>query len=363
MNLAHASRPLARMVAWDAITSLGESAAETALLLRAGLSNVEQSNFIDGKGKRVMLCGAPALAPGLPPQERMTALASHALSSLWRSLEAASTEGVPLPAPTVLLALPERFSAGELSFDLTPSGQAFVDALRASLPPVLAHAQIECFPFGRAAGALAMRRALKLVGTDRTVIWGGVDTLHDWQVLQALEKADRLLTIENVDGVRPGEGAAFAALGPSDAAGDVTVLALGLGREPCPVGASGTCKSDGLSAALEAAVEPLRAARVRSNCWLLDTTHEAYGTQEVQNIIARFGDVLGLDTELQMPMKELGDVGAASMPLLAVLGAQAWRLGVANDDTAVIAGCSERGARGALLLASHPGAASGRSAS
>jgi len=163
--------------------------------------------------------------------------------------------------------------------------------------------------------------------------------------------------------VRPGEGAAFAALGPSDAPGDVTVLALGFGREPCPVGSPGPCRSDGLSAALEGAVEPLRAARARSNFWLLDTTHEAYGTQEVQNIIARFGDVLGLDTELQMPMKELGDVGAASMPLLAVLGAQAWRLGLASDDTAVIAGCSEHGARGAMLLASHTGAAQGRNAS
>jgi 3-oxoacyl-[acyl-carrier-protein] synthase I len=203
---------------------------------------------------------------------------------------------------------------------------------------------------------------LQLVRGDRLVIWGGVDTLHDWEVLQALEKEDRLLTAENVDGVRPGEAAAFVVLGPPHAEGDVAVLGVGLGREPCPVGSQQPCMSDGLSHALEAAVEPLRGAQARSNCWLLDTTHEAYGTHEVQNIIARFGDVMGQDTDLQMPFKELGDVGAASMPLLAVLGAQAWRFGHARDDTAVITASSEHGARGAMLLSTQACARSARGA-
>ena len=39
LNAAHASTAAA-LVAWDAVSSLGESAAETALLLRAGLNNV-----------------------------------------------------------------------------------------------------------------------------------------------------------------------------------------------------------------------------------------------------------------------------------------------------------------------------------
>ncbi len=51
--------------AWEAVTSLGESAAETALLLRAGLCNVAPSRFIDAKGQRVMFCSAPAIAPDL----------------------------------------------------------------------------------------------------------------------------------------------------------------------------------------------------------------------------------------------------------------------------------------------------------
>jgi hypothetical protein len=336
------------LLAWDAVSSLGESALETALLLRAGLSNVAPSRFVDATGQRVMACSAPAVPADLGGVARTVALAQLAL----RRLEGLSET---VRRAVLLLALPERYGAGGISSDLSPEGKSFLQTLRAGLPPRLISIEIEVFPFGRAAGAVALRRAVEHLEHDRLVIWGGVDTLYDWTVIEALEKADRLLTVDNVDGVRPGEAAAFVALGPANRRGAIRVVGVGTGREPCPLGSDKPCQSLGLSAALEMAVAPLRAARQRSNCWLLDNSHEAYATQELQNVIARFGDVLGLRAELQLPLQELGDVGAAAMPLLAVLGAEAWRLGYANDDTAVITGCSEHGARGALLLAAPDG--------
>lgn len=335
---------------WEAITSLGESAAETALLLRAGLNNVGPSLFVDAAGERVLLCAAPALAPDLPAAERLVALAAHALSGLWMALERdASPRQRPL-APILLMALPERFAQHAWQSELNDAGRSFVSALRTCLPHGLAGADIEVFPFGRAAGALALGRALQYLGTSRLVIWGGVDTLHDWVVLQALEAADRLVTVDNIDGVRPGEAAAFAVVVPAGSENDVGLLALGLGREPCPVGSEQPSLAVGLTQALEAAVAPLRASTLRTDNWLLDLTHEAYSTQALQNVIARFSDVLGLKTDMQTPLKELGDVGAAAMPLLAVLGAEAWRLGHAIDRTAIVTGCSDNGARGALLM-------------
>jgi hypothetical protein len=339
---------VAALVAWNAVSSLGESAAETALLLRAGLKNVARSRFVDASGERVMMCCAPAVSPDLGGVERGAALAHLALSGLGAAIEAPRR-------PVLLLALPERYAESELSVTLTTEGQAFLKSLRAGLPPPLKNLEIELFPFGRAAGAVAMRRALDLVGHERLVIWGGVDTLYDWTTLEALERANRLMTVANIDGVRPGEGAAFMVVAPEDAGNGIRVLGLGTGREPYPVGSEEPCRSLGLSAALETAVAPLRALGRRTNCWLLDNTHEAYATHELQNIIARFGDVLGLHTELQMPLQALGDVGAAAMPLLAVLAAEAWRLGYANDDAAVVTACSQGGARGALLLGADDG--------
>ena len=345
---------LAQLTHWEAITSLGESAAETALLLRAGLNNVGPSAFVDSAGERVLLCAAPALAPDLQAADRLVALAAHALSGLWMAVEEGSARPHhphPQMPPLLLMALPERFAATAPHGRLNDDGDAFVRSLRECLPPRWAGADIEAFPFGRAAGVLAMGRALQCVSSDRLVIWGGVDTLLDWAVLQALEARDRLVTLDNIDGVRPGEGAAFAVVAPAEGAAGVGLLALGLGREPSPVGSEDPSFAVGLTQALEAAVAPLRAAQLRTNNWLLDLTHEAYATQALQNVIARFSDVLSLKSDLQTPLKELGDVGAAAMPLLVALGAEAWRLGYASDRTALITGCSDNGARGAMLMA------------
>jgi 3-oxoacyl-[acyl-carrier-protein] synthase I len=352
MNFGAHARPLAGLLDAEAITSLGETAAETALLLRAGVGNVQAGDFIDGAGHRVMLCASPALPSDMAGPQRLLALAAHCLSVLHERAAARAPsrrEGRP---PVILLGLPERFAQGQLALQLNEVGRNFLRELRARLPAAWAEADIESFPYGRAAGALAMQRALRYVDGEREVLWGGVDTLVDWDVLEALERADRLVTAENIDGIRPGEAAAFVSLGPPSH-GDVALLGLGVGREPCPVGAESPCMSEGLSVALDSAVAALRAAQARCSLWWLDASQETYATQEVQRVVARFGDVLGTDSELQMPLKDLGDVGAAAMPLLAVLAREWWRQGVARDDIAVLTGCSDSGGRGAFLLASR----------
>jgi hypothetical protein len=340
-------RPLAALTAWEAVSTLGETAMETALLLRAGLSNVALSDFIDAAGERMMMCAAPALPPQFRAARRAAALAELALARLVESITVTDR-------PVLVLAVSERYAIGDQTSDLNEEGRSFVAGLRAIFPASLHRCDLEVFPYGRAAGAPALRRAIELAADGRLVIWGGVDTLHDWPVLEKLQSTDRLLTTENVDGVRPGEGAAFLAVSSPRRHG-TRVLAVGTGREPRPVGADEPFQSLGLSAALEKAVAPLRAASRRTNFWLLDHSHEAYATKELQNIIARFGDILGTRSDLQRPLQPLGDAGAAAMPLLAVLAAEAWRLGYANDDVAIVTGCSDDGARGALLLGAPAG--------
>jgi len=286
------------------------------------------------------MCLAPAVATRLLGARRAAALTRLALDRL--------LNGWSAPTPSaVLLAVSDRY-VGE-SGALGPEGTAFLDEIRGALPSSLRGCAIELFPYGRAGGGVALRRAMAYLGNNQIVVWGGVDTWYDWPALESLERAKRLLTAANIDGIRPGEAAAVTILGQPRPE-TVRVLGVGTGREPHPLGSDQPCRSLGLSDALAAAVAPLRAANRRTNSWLFDSTHEAFATEELQNIIARFGDVLGLQTELQMPLKMLGDVGAAAMPLLAVLSAEAWRLGFAEDVTAVLTGCSSDGARAAMLL-------------
>lgn len=336
----------------EAVTSLGETLAETALLYRAGLSAVAMSDLVDSEGERVMLCASPALPRDLPVVERMLTLAAHALAGVERKLRASGEGHVGGRPPVILLCLPARWSRAGRHFELNAEGRAFVQRLAELLPERWRGADIEPFPVGRAAGAMALARALQLVEAPRDIIWGGVDSQVDWPVLEALAAADCLLTMKQVDGRRPGEAAAFAVVMPGTR-GDAFVLGLGLGREPSPGGVDGPCRSDGFTQALTTALEPLRAAGLRSRGWWLDTTHESQATHELQNLIARFGDVLAPRTTLQTPLKELGDAGAAATPLLAALAMQFWEHGVGDDDVAVVAAGSDDGTRGALLLAAR----------
>lgn len=334
---------LARCVAWDAVTSLGESAAETLLLLRAGLCNVTQSRFVDAAGERVMLCRAPSVPPEIAGIGRIEVLGRQALDGLCARLRDAGRDvgdAVQGRRPALLM----------LCLSAQYVGDEVIRRLRECFGAVFSGIDIEVFPFGRAAGSPALARAVRRIGEGRLVIWGGVDSLHDWCVLEALEQSHRLLTNDNLDGVRPGEAAAFVVLEAARARVDVGVYGIGAGREPYPVGSEATSRSAGLNGALDRALTALRAAGARSNAWLLDVSHEDYATHELQNVIPRLADVLGARAGLSMPLKELGDPGAAAMPLLAVLAAEAWRLGIADDDTAVITGCSDDGARAAVLL-------------
>jgi 3-oxoacyl-[acyl-carrier-protein] synthase I len=340
------------LVDWQAVTSLGDSVEETALLLRAGLCHLEDTRFVDALGRPIRMCVAPAVDPASSGVERLLGLARLALDRL----------AVRLPDGAVVmhivLALPSELATGAADA-AAESIRKLVSQLQSGLPAAFARAAIVAMPYGPAAGAIAMKRALALVSDGDFVIWGGVDSWHHWDRLEPLLDTDRVLTDDNVDGIRPGEAAAFAlvrAARPGDAIG---CTGLGLAREPHPRGLNGTCKSDGLTQALDSALAPLRTAGRGCAQWYLDTSHEAHSTHELQNVIARFGDCIGARAEMHMPLKELGDAGAASMPLLAALAAQSWRDGWTDDDDAVVIGCSDDGARGALLLSRRAPALAG----
>ena len=120
-----ADRPLATFVTWEAVTTLGQSAMETALLLRAGLSNVALSEFIDGDGERIRMCGAPALPSHLRATQRIVALAELALARLAEST-AITTRSV------LVLALSDRYATADQTSELNQEGCSLVAPMRAT---------------------------------------------------------------------------------------------------------------------------------------------------------------------------------------------------------------------------------------
>ena len=225
---------IARLICWEAISTIGESAAETALLLRAGISNVSLSRFVDDSA-RIKLCSAPALPEGLLGLQRSLALASCALLNLASTLRNA----IPRLAERNLLhgaGVARTFRGRRICIKFRKARRSSKNSPRCY--PRTQKCEIEYFPFGRAAGALALQKTIDHANRGYVAICGGVDTQYDWPVLEALAGADRLLTSDNVDGLRPGEGAAFLVIddGSTNCHVDVEVdiFAVGLDESRIP---------------------------------------------------------------------------------------------------------------------------------
>jgi hypothetical protein len=334
-------------------------AERSAFCLRAGLNQVEETPFIDAWGDRVTMAYVPWMPRNLTGVPRMVRLADSALAEAVGPIRSSlGSQRVGLS-----ISLPARFATSADGRELDARGKDLAMALAQSANRLIPVSRYAAIADGRAGGGLALEIARQFMesGEADVVIAGGVDSGYDWEVIEALERSDRLVTRDNVDGVVPGEAAAFLVLATPAACRQAGLFpvasAIGVahGIEPVPIGSEEVCRAEGMTRALGHACSSLRAARRRSDFWFVDLTYELYDVREIQILIARFGDVLGANTLLQTPLRELGDVGAATVPLFCALAAEAWTAGFAPDDVGVFLAASERGTRAAAVLQRTPG--------
>jgi 3-oxoacyl-[acyl-carrier-protein] synthase-1 len=344
------------VVTWGLISPLAPTASQTGYFLRAEKNNFRDSPFINHLGDRVRMSYVATLPQRVSGVDRLVLLAQHAIEETLAPIPPARR-----PSRTrVALALPERFSKVRGTLDLSHEGSTLVKRLREVFHHLGPDFEFTCFPVGHAGGAYAIEQATQWLQGPETefVLVGGVDTAYDWSVLEVLEKSDRIITPENLDGCIPGEGAAFLGLVSDPRTvglpGVAQIAGLGTGFDPHPFPSEETCLAEGLSSALKLAVAPLRAAKRRSDSWFTDLTHERWKVRDLQIAIARFGDVVGINTSLETPLRELGDLGAASLPAFCALALEGWAQGYAKDTVAVVLAESDHGERGAAVLGVLP---------
>ena len=343
----------ATMVSWGAVTALGLNAPQTAFSRRAGRTRFAPTPFVDAWGERIVGSFLETLPGTLVGVDRLIALAMPALSE---SLAVFSDVAMP-GGVGFALSLPTRYAEEGTVDRVNPEGRRLADTLRANLGVATPVADA-VFPVGRAGGALAVAKALEWMrlGTVSVAVVGGVDSSYDWDRLRYIEAGDRLITEDNLDGMIPGEGAGFvvfaapsalAAMGRSPVA---RVVGVDAAMEPHPVPAEETTSADGFTAAIGNAVRDLRSAGGRFGQWWTDLTHEDRYIREYQVLLARFGDVLGEGLEFHTPPRDLGDIGAATLPVFFALAGESWYREYGWDRLALCTAGSDGGARGAVLL-------------
>ena len=163
-------------------TPLGLNAESSMAAVRAGITRVEeQPFFLDRQGEPVRMAVDPALDPLLMGVERFTEMAATALEEVCATLaeKASGLGNIPL-----FLGLPEE-RPGWTKHDM----QLVLDQLARKTFSVQLR-PIALFPFGHAAGLLALEAACQKIhaGQQPACVIAGVDSYWNFETLEWLDQ-------------------------------------------------------------------------------------------------------------------------------------------------------------------------------
>ena len=337
------------LVAVAARTPVGLSAEASAAAVRARLSRIAEFPFVTKNGEPIRATADGRLDRRSQGRERMRVLAGSVAEGLVRKI--CGTK--PYPGPCKLyLELPEP-RPGFQANDSEWTAAAIVTAARASFPAL----QTRVSRRGHAGAAAAIEDLLHdAEESDEALhLVIGVDSYHHPATLSWLEQRRMLAGPDVRTGFFPGEAAGGLALMHSRLRSRLRLPPLAivrgagsateeLGRD-CETGTFG----HGMNAALARALRGLRLPEHALDTVYLDINGERYRSEEWGFVALRSAHALR-SLDYVAPADSWGDVGAASLPLLATLAVQAWARGYASGPRGLAMCGSFGGLRGALAL-------------
>lgn len=333
-------------------TPVGLTAAAACAAIRAGISAFAESKHFQNGLVPEPVIGAEV--PGIPSESDFDRLVAMAIPALQECIASFPVE----PADTALFLACREPHRTDDEFD-------------ERLPQLLAEVQkgagvtfrpeSAVLPNGHAGVVLGLRKASELLasGKARACIVGGVDSYLNGLDVIRLRETWRLAGPDVPQGVFPGEAAAFLGVtnrkpgsGPAPLG---RITGLGVAEEPkeSTVLSDGHATGRGLIQAIEAAVKDAGLPEGRVGFRMSDLNGENYRGMETMFAGTRFYRTRREGFQIWHPADCVGDVGAASGALLAIVALAGFSKGYAPERLAVGETSSEGGLRGAFLLAAE----------
>jgi 3-oxoacyl-[acyl-carrier-protein] synthase I len=327
------------------VSSVGYTAPQTCAALRAGVGRfTELQGIIDANGDPVIAAVLPEVPPDSTVAEGLTIHAWHAVVE--------ALDGARLRSGSTLLV---AFVTAEAD---RPGNRLDLDWLKAAIQrrwgrdhPI----RHGVYPGGHAGAAVAItdlsRRLARQKGSVAVIV--SADALTAMPTLAHLERAGRLKSPSRPRGVIAGEAAVALVIETVDGMGHdsdacCAIAGIGMGREPVPVGRDEPCLAEGLTTALTSALESAGWQPEDVGLVYCDLNGEEYRAHEWMLATCRCLS----DQSVVHPADCIGDVGAASLPLLIGIAGMALRRRYASAARALAWASSDSGARGAVCLAS-----------
>jgi 3-oxoacyl-[acyl-carrier-protein] synthase-1 len=315
------------------VTPVGANTAMTAAAVKAGVSGYQASGYFTRKTRQpITMTGVPlevfmSMQVEIDEGSYYSAQYDHIIKMAILALrEAVSRQSIKKPVP-LILAIPETHP--NVSY-IKP--EALIKNLinQKDLP---LHADlVRCIDTGRAAGIEGLELARHYLYQQKAdyVLLGGSDSHWVYPRLGELDKADRVLAPDSMDGFAPGEGAGFLLLTrhPERAMtqdGHIIAIARpGVSQEPGHLFSDQTYRGDGLDQAFKQALSDHTGDGIHTVYSSMNGEHhwaKEYGVAYTRNQ-ASFLDPV----KVAHPADCYGDLGAATGPVLIGLAADSlWK--------------------------------------
>ncbi|MFB9245438.1 hypothetical protein IV454_31480 [Massilia antarctica] len=312
-----ASTPALAIRAAGLCCAVGYNLDAAVCAMRANMDHFQRSDFKTGRHERVLV--ARLDDDNVWGQGRLARWIALAIADCLSTVGQCDVSKVPL---VWLAPEPER-SGSDSDWYASVFSQA-VDQLGLQF-----HPRSGVMASGRAGLANALKQAAALLALPdcEQVLLVGADTYLNATTINAYLQAGRLQVRGNSDGFIPGEAAAavllqkaaVAAAGepaPARHDGEVRILGFGTGDEPGRVDGSVPSKSQGLTAAIRAALTMSRLAFEDLAFRVSDQNGESFFAREASNAMTRLAPAGSNLPGLVTVADCLGEVGAATGPAM-----------------------------------------------
>ncbi|WP_311031914.1 3-oxoacyl-ACP synthase [Mesorhizobium koreense] len=332
------------VVSTGMVTAVGLDAPSSCAAMRARLDGFQETRFLGLDSS--WLVGAPVPLPrNWIGQKRMVRLAAGAVMDALAAAPGAEADLV------LILCLAEDTRPGRPVTD----PETFLRDL-AAIVGLPARTRTQLIAYGRPSGFAALDRAGKLLadGAAGHVLILGVDSYLTVASVTHYLAARRLLGPDNANGFIPGEAAAAVLVGST---GALRLAGLGLAREPAFIyngrGEDGMhlpLRGDGMTTAYKAALDAANVDLAHIEYRIGDLVGEQYFFKQSTLASLRLERGRTAFQDFWSPGENLGNVGAAVVPVMIGMALAAAVKGYAPGSPVLIEASGDDGACGAAVL-------------